>query len=408
MNPHVATNDATGQSGRHGPAASPLDDDARQFMSRLRVALFSGNYNCVRDGANRALNRLVGFLLEHGAAVRVYSPTNRRPAFEPAGDLVSIPSLPIPTRPEYRIAARLTNAARKDIRQFKPTHFHLSAPDFLGLSAQSFAREVGVPVVISHHTEFEAYLQYYRLSFLAGWMRRRVHQFYSRADFVLAPNALIATRLRAAMPQQSVAVWGRGVDRNLFRPDARDLQWRRGLGYPDEGPVILFLGRIVFEKGLEVFASVIDELRRRGHRVVPLVIGAGPALDWFRTRLGDVRTTGHLEDSALGRAVASADILINPSDTEAFGNVNLEAMAAGLAIVSADVESARALLRSGESGLLVPARDVQAYADGVERLIASPAERSQLARAAVEASKGYSWNDVLTQVVVAYRDAGRR
>ena len=62
----------------------------------LRIALFSGNYNYVRDGANQALNRLVGFLLRQGASVRVYSPTTDTPAFPPTGDLVSVPSVPIP------------------------------------------------------------------------------------------------------------------------------------------------------------------------------------------------------------------------------------------------------------------------------------------------------------------------
>ena len=64
--------------------------------SDLRIALFSGNYNYIRDGANQALNRLVGSLLEQGAAVRVYSPTTDTPAFPPTGDLVSIPSIPFP------------------------------------------------------------------------------------------------------------------------------------------------------------------------------------------------------------------------------------------------------------------------------------------------------------------------
>ena len=59
--------------------------------SDLRIALFSGNYNYVRDGANQALNRLVEYLLRQGAKVRVYSPTVDKPAFEPAGDLVSVP-----------------------------------------------------------------------------------------------------------------------------------------------------------------------------------------------------------------------------------------------------------------------------------------------------------------------------
>ena len=63
----------------------------------LRVALFSGNYNYTLDGANRTLNRLVGHLQERvGAQVRVYSPTTRRPAFPPAGELISAPSVAIP------------------------------------------------------------------------------------------------------------------------------------------------------------------------------------------------------------------------------------------------------------------------------------------------------------------------
>jgi phosphatidylinositol alpha 1,6-mannosyltransferase len=75
--------------------------------NEIRVALFSGNYNYVRDGANQALNRLVGYLLRQGVQVRVYSPTTDTPAFEPTGDLVSIKSVPIPGREEYRLGLGL-------------------------------------------------------------------------------------------------------------------------------------------------------------------------------------------------------------------------------------------------------------------------------------------------------------
>ena len=382
-------------------------DEASLSAAGLRIAIFSGNYNCVRDGSNRALNRLAQHLLDRGAAVRIYSPTTDTPAFEPVGDLVSIPSFAIPMRPEYRIAPRLTKAARDDIRRFNPTHFHLSAPDWLGTSAQAFAKELGVPMVVSHHTQFEKYLEYYRLTFLSGWMRRRIHRFYSAADALLAPNEPIAENFRHTIEGPKIGVWGRGVDRDVFTPTARNPDRRRELGYGDDEVVILFLGRIVAEKGLEVFASVMDELRERGYNIVPLVIGQGPALQSFKDRLDEARFTGHLEDADLGRAVANADILINPSATEAFGNVNLEAMASGLAIVSADVESAQVLIRDGESGLLVPPRDIEAYADAVERLIASPDERARLGAAAVEASKRFNWDGVLAEVVRAYREVAR-
>src|SRR5688500_7203443 len=86
----------------------------------LRIALFSGNYNYVRDGANQALNRLVGYLLRQGAQVRVYSPTTDTPAFAPTGELVSVPSVPIPGRSEYQLGISLSPRVRRDLAAFDP------------------------------------------------------------------------------------------------------------------------------------------------------------------------------------------------------------------------------------------------------------------------------------------------
>ena len=101
-----------------------------------RVALFSGNYNYLRDGANQALNRLVGYLERDGVDVRVYSPTSPRPAFAPKGTLVSVPSVRIPGRGEYRLGLGLPAAVRRDVERFRPDIVHLSAPDWTGVAAQ--------------------------------------------------------------------------------------------------------------------------------------------------------------------------------------------------------------------------------------------------------------------------------
>src|SRR5262245_35512269 len=106
----------------------------------LRIALFSGNYNYVRDGANQALNRLVGFLLRQGAQVRVYSPVVKRPAFEPTGDLVKIKAFKVPGREEYRIPYKLPLSARRDLQAFAPNVVHVSSPDFVAHRAISWAR----------------------------------------------------------------------------------------------------------------------------------------------------------------------------------------------------------------------------------------------------------------------------
>src|SRR4029453_3460777 len=119
------------QSADELRAPSPTCAQALGDARGLRVALFSGNYNYTRDGANQALNRLTGFLLERGASVRVYSPTPATPAFEPVGELVSVPSIAIPGRGEYRLGLGLPRRLREDVRAFAPTVVHLSAPDLL-------------------------------------------------------------------------------------------------------------------------------------------------------------------------------------------------------------------------------------------------------------------------------------
>ena len=96
----------------------------------LRIALFSGNYNMTLDGANRALNRLAEYVMRQGAALRVYSPTSDTPAFEPEGEIVSLPSLAFPTRSEYRMPMGLSAAVERDLAAFAPNIVHISSPDF--------------------------------------------------------------------------------------------------------------------------------------------------------------------------------------------------------------------------------------------------------------------------------------
>ena len=184
----------------------------------LRIALFSGNYNYVRDGANQALNRLVGFLLRQGAQVRVYSPTVEHPAFPPTGDLVSVPSFPIPLRSEYRIACRIPASVRRDIAEFDPNVVHVAAPDIVAHRAVSWARARGIPVVSSVHTRFDTYLQYYGLQFLEPAARAIMRRYYRRCDAIVVPAESTAAILRAQRMNKDISIWARGVDRDQFNP----------------------------------------------------------------------------------------------------------------------------------------------------------------------------------------------
>ena len=377
---------------------------ARSPVPPIRVALFSGNYDCVRDGANRALNRLVAHLLDReGAAVRIFSPRAPQPAFESAGDVCAVRSLALPGRPEYRLALGLTRAARAELEAFAPDIVHLSAPDLLGRQAQKWARTRGLPVVASLHTRFETYPAYYGMGFLRPAIERYLDRFYGDCDRILAPTRPIAEALAARHGAGRVSVWGRGIDPEAFHPSLRDETTRAAFGYAPGDVVPLFFGRLVQEKGLGVFADAIDLLRASGRAVRPLIIGEGPARGWFERRLPGAVFAGHLEGVALGRAVGSADILINPSVAEAFGNVDLEAMASGLAVVSADVPSASALIADGRTGWLVPATAPKAYALAARTLMQEAPLRRAIGAAASREAGRYRWEDVLAGVAADYR-----
>jgi len=371
--------------------------------SSLRIALFSGNYNYVRDGANQALNRLMAHALDQGAQVRVYSPTTDKPAFKPTGDLVSVPSWSLPGgRGEYRLARGLPGTIKADLAGWKPNIVHVSAPDILGHRALSWARRQGLPSIASLHTRFETYPRYYGIGFIEPLLVGLQKRFYNRADQVMVPSPSMASLLEQWGVRTPIGIWSRGINHERFNPARRDLAWRRGLGIGDDEVAVGFLGRLVLEKGLGVFAEVIGALKARGvpHRV--MVIGEGPARDWFAQKVPEAVFTGFQAGDDLARAVAGLDVFFMPSVTETFGNVTTEAMAVGVPVVAARATGSVDLVEDGVTGFLVPPQDVSAYADAIQRLIEDPALRASAGKAGHARVQGYEWGNVNAAMMAAY------
>lgn len=368
----------------------------------LRIALFSGNYNYVRDGANQALNRLVGFLLRQGAQVRVYSPTVDNPAFPPTGDLVSVPSFPIPGRPEYRLAFRLPASVRRDMEAFNPNIVHVAAPDVVAHRAVTWARKREIPVVSSVHTRFDTYLQYYGLQFLEPVARGIMRRYYRRCDAIVVPAESTAAILRAQRMSPDISIWARGIDREQFNPGRRSPDWRRDRGFADGDMVVSFLGRLVLEKGLDVFSDAIDAARQKGAKLRVLAIGDGPARSYFEERLPDAVFTGQLTGPDLATALGSSDVFLNPSITETFGNVTLEAMACALPVVAAAASGATSLVQDGITGSLSRPGDIDAFADALLRYEREPALRTRHGQAGLAFAKTMDWDEINAAVMRVY------
>ncbi len=369
---------------------------------QLRIALFSGNYNYVRDGANQALNRLVDYLLRQGAAVRIYSPTVEKPAFEAVGDVVSVPAVAAPGRPEYRLPLRLPISVRRDMADFAPNVIHVASPDIVAHRAISWARRRDIAVVASVHTRFETYLGYYHLEWLEPSVRAVLRRFYRRCDAIVAPAESTAAILRAQRMNRDISIWTRGIDRTQFNPARRSAEFRAAHGFGDDDVVVAFLGRLVLEKGLDVFADAIDAAAATGPKLKVLVIGDGPARDWFATRLPDAVFAGQLSGPDLATALASADIFLNPSITETFGNVTLEAMACALPVVAAAASGATSLVRDGKTGTLVEPGAIDEFGAALCKYAAKPALRAKHGAAGLAYAKTMDWDSINAAVMKVY------
>lgn len=203
--------------------------------------------------------------------------------------------------------------------------------------------------------------------------------------------------LRMGVPLEQIGLFPRGIDSSLFNVGRRDVDWRREvLHAKSTDTVILWTGRLVLEKGIDLFADTLALLAERGtqnYRVA--VIGDGPARSFFEQRVDMNKTTfvGHQSGTALARAYASSDIFFFPSLTEAFPNVMLEAMSSGLSVIAPNISVNRGFIKSEKNGVLVDeTRSAPAFADNLVRLIGDTSLRQAIATRAHDTAASFTWD----------------
>jgi len=373
----------------------------------LRVALFSGNYNYVMDGPVRALNKLVAHLEKRGHKALAFAPTVDTPAFEHSGELVSIPSTALPgSRSEYRFGFGLRGGAKKRLTDFNPNLIHIAAPDLTGYNALNFAEKNNITPVASFHTRFDTYPRYYGARWLEKYVTDYMRKFYARCEQVYTPSQSMTDELNAEGIGTDIRLWTRGVDQSLFNPSRHDDAWRQKLGFSSDDIVVAFVGRVVLEKGIDVFCDALNIARQKNSKIRALVVGEGPERGRFEKQLPGGVFVGYQAGEALAKAYASADIFFNPSVTETFGNVTLEAMASGIPCVCAAASGSKTLVEHNYNGLLSdPENGATGFAHTLVDLAIAPEKRAVLGENSLKRSGEYSWEATLDALIANYYTA---
>ena len=374
-------------------------------MSQLKVALFTGNYNHIRDGVSLTLNRWVSYLMENGADVLVFGPTVEDPDLDHVGELCSVPSVKMPGRPEYRISTGFPKENRDRLKRFDPNLVHIASPDILGYKALKWADKSGVPIVTSYHTHFTSYLKYYKLGLLEkiGWSYLR--WFYKHSEHIYVPTKSMAEELiekNIGRSPEVLKIWARGVDTDQFNPSKRDPKWREEMGFNEEDVVFTFVSRLVWEKNLKLFASVISAIQKKYPHAKSLIVGDGPARTELESELNNTVFTGFLTGNALSKAYAGSDVFFFPSDTETFGNVTLEAMASGLPCLVADAQGSKSLVDHNENGFLIPVSKKKKFISRAEELAKDAELRRRLGQKSFEKAQNYTWDKINSTLLTHY------
>jgi glycosyltransferase involved in cell wall biosynthesis len=339
-----------------------------------RLLLASDAWAPQVNGVVRTLQETVTRLRARGHVVELVTP-----------DLFV--NMPMPFYSEIRLAMVPGSGVTRRIEAFAPDLVHIATEGPIGWAARRWCRKHDMPFTTAFHTRFPDYA-----AVRTGLSPERfwpiMQRFHAPSRTVLAATP----SLRAELGERGigpVAPWSRGIDASLFNADV----------VPDpaicalEGPVLMYVGRVAPEKGLDDFLGS----RHPGTRVV---VGTGPALDGLKAKYPDAVFTGKLTGDALASAYAAADCFVFPSRSDTFGLVMVEALACGVPVAGYPVQGPIDIVgpkgRGGNSELH---RSIGAVDDHLDTAIAHALLASREDCAAYGAS--FSWEAATDQFITA-------
>lgn len=337
----------------------------------------------------RTYTRLAEYLNKRKIDFLFFAPVLPKEEEPWRGRVVWVPWVPFPLYRYYRIGLPNPFRLTPILDRFKPDLIQVAAPTPLGIFGQNYAFKHNIPLVSSYHTHFVDYFPYYRVTWAIKWGWDYMRWFYNRTEAVFGPSNDTLSELRKR-GFKNLELWPRGIDRTRFSPRLRSESLRKKLGLGKQ-KLLLFVGRMVQEKGLDELSHAALSLRKQGYKFHLAFAGDGPYRKVMEERLPLDHYFGFIQGKELSDLYASSDLFVFPSTTETFGNVVLEAMASGLPVVGAAQGGSVDLVKPGVNGLLAKPLDGDDFARQVKSLLDNPKTIKKMAKGALETASKFHW-----------------
>jgi len=311
-------------------------------------------------------------------------------------EAVLLPSIPLPSYPDVRLALASTRRLAHLMREFDADVVHLASPFVLGWRGVLAAESVGIPSVAVYQTDIPAYAQRYGMPGLAPALDRHLSRLHRRATLTLAPSSSAIERL-AAMGVGQVQLWGRGVDTERFGPSRRNDAWRTQIA-PNGDTIVGYVGRLAPEKQVEDLAVLADIPHVR-----LVIVGEGPSRADLEKVLPTAHFTGFLGGTQLAEVLASFDVFVHPGEHETFCQTVQEALASGVPVVATGRGGPLDLVNDSVTGWLYRPGDLADLRERVRDLAGDGSKRRVFALRAAESVEGRGWDRLGDELLGYYR-----
>ena len=322
-----------------------------------------------------------------------------------------IPASPFPFYEGYKIASINYQRVNELVEKENPDVIHAHAPVVLGVQGMMCAKRRKIPLVITYHTHFPDYVPYLLNGKLpkafdefSGYtVKKLIKHVFRNADVVTAPTNELVDELKS-YGLENVVHLPNGVRLKRFNKNQKKAkQFRKKLGIPENRKIILYLGRISFEKKLDILLHAF-KMVENAHLVIA---GKGPYLENLKKlaealELKNVKFVGFLSESEMIGAYSSADIFASPSDTETFGLTFVEAMQCELPVVGVSKLGAKEIIKNGKTGILVRPGKARAFAKALDKLLKNNALRKRYGKNGKERAKQYSLQNSIKRTEEIY------
>lgn len=383
-----------------------LFDPLPPIHRSLRVAMVSETYPPDINGVAATVVQMIEALRAREHEVQLIRPrpleiagagNPAAPAAMPARALTVARYNPLKAGlPAKQELLRLWSLNRPDIA-------HIVTEGPLGWSALAVAHKLRIPCCSAFHHNTHSFSPQYGV----GWLRKPItgylRRFHNKAQCTLVPTQALHDEL-ANEGYRNLRVVGRGVDTRLFNPARRSEALRKRWGITKDQLVVLYVGRLAVEKNLSLLLQAYAAMRAAQPGLRLVVVGDGPERPRMQAEQPGIIFAGTQTGTALAQHYASADIFLFPGTCETFGNVVVEAMASGLAVVAHQHAAAGAHIRAFENGVLAPLHNSREYINLAVRLACDPPRIAALGRAARLSMEPLDWRHTGADLEDALRE----